>query len=78
MMITPAQSQTQEKTAAAIGEVYEVFARSRFLCLAKGYPMPTWEELKPGLTNVVERPKRDYGPFYMLGAEKGIAQANEN
>ena len=76
-LIAPAMSQTPEKTATTIGEAAEGYARSRFLCLSKGVRMPTWEELRPGSAAVVEAAKRDYPEFYKLGAEKGIAQAND-
>ncbi|WP_368508195.1 hypothetical protein [Bradyrhizobium lupini] len=75
--IAPAMAQTPEKTATTIGEASEGFARSHFLCLSKGVRMPTWEELHPGSAAVLEAAKRDYPEFYKLGAEKGIAQAND-
>lgn len=75
--ITPARSQTPEKTATTIGEAYEGYARSRFLCLSKGIRMPGYDELHPGAAATREQYKRDYPAFYQLGAEKGIAMAND-
>lgn len=75
--ISPARSQTPERTATLVGESYEGYARSRFLCLSKGYAMPTLEEINPGSEARAKTAKKDYAAFYQLGAEKGVAMAND-
>ncbi|TYL70456.1 hypothetical protein [Bradyrhizobium cytisi] len=57
--------------------VYEGHVRSRFLCLSQGIRLPTYEEIHPGSSASIEGARKDYSALYQLGAQKGIAIAND-
>lgn len=68
-------AQTPEQRAAALGNHREGYERVRFVCLAEGISMPSWDEKNRGdLATEALMARSD--EFYRYGAQKGVASAN--
>ncbi|WP_315729845.1 hypothetical protein [Bradyrhizobium sp. SZCCHNRI2010] len=71
-----AHATTDEQAAFAAGQVRSAYDRVRFICLANGFPMQTYEQLHPGEQKLHGQLKAKYPDFYAAGAAKGVRSAN--
>ena len=69
---TSTLAQTAEKDASLAGDVVGIYNRARFLCLANGIPMPTFEKAYPDLVERAAALKSKYPESFAFGEAHGV------